>query len=85
MESVALIMLLALPATVSVHEAAQLSVLMCAAKDVDDDKEVLKLAGKLIPLMQEQLKDPAILKEIKGIKGTFAMNVTQDGKPAGSW
>ena len=89
-------LVLAAVATAAAAEAAEvdstesaldlLAPLACAASSsADDDKDLLKLAGKLIPLMQEQLKDPAVLKEIKNIKGTFAMNVTQDGKTAGTW
>jgi hypothetical protein len=55
------------------------------AGDSSDDRDVFKLAARLIPVLQEQLKEPAVLKEIKSVRGTFAMTVTQDGKPAGSW
>jgi len=71
-------------AAVAHTEPQHLDAAPCAA--ADDDKDVFKLASKLIPVLQEQLKDQSSLpKEIKGIKGIFVLNVTQDGKRAGTW
>ena len=78
-------LLAAVLAALDTEDRAQLTAYACKATDEDDDKNVFKLAAKLLPILQEALKDPAVLAQIKGIKGTFAMTVLQDGKPAGSW
>jgi len=85
MAPVAEIFALLLAAAAHTEPQLLLQTAPCAAA-AEDDKDVFKLASKLIPVLQEQLKDPSSLpKEIKGIKGIFVLNVTQDGKHAGTW
>lgn len=43
------------------------------------------MAARLIPLLKEGLKDPEARAHLKGIKGTFQLNLLQNGKKAGSW